>query len=71
MPLSRRCRSLCRRGPICSVPTAAAAALESSKAFAKTFMARHAVPTAALSDVDVAEDALAFRVRPSSGSRSW
>src|SRR6476660_10646851 len=27
-------------------PTAAAARLESSKAFAKTFMARHAVPTA-------------------------
>src|SRR5580765_4261899 len=42
-------------------PTAAAARLESSKAFAKTFMARHGVPTARFEVVDsagAASDAL-------------
>ena len=40
-------------------PTAAAAALESSKAFAKVFMARHAVPTARFRTCDSADQALA------------
>lgn len=41
-------------------PTAAAAQLESSKAFAKAFMARHAVPTARHQTCDAAEQALEF-----------
>src|SRR5262245_19421817 len=41
-------------------PTQAAAALESSKAFAKDFMARHRVPTAAFRVCDSAADALAI-----------
>ena len=41
-------------------PTQAAAALETSKTFAKAFMARHAVPTAAYHVSDSAEDAVAF-----------
>jgi phosphoribosylamine--glycine ligase len=44
-------------------PTRAAAALESSKAFAKDFMARHRVPTAGYAVVDSADDALAFVAR--------
>ena len=40
-------------------PTAAAAALESSKAFAKDFMARHAVPTARFRTCDSADHAFA------------
>jgi phosphoribosylamine--glycine ligase len=40
-------------------PTAAAAQLESSKAFAKSFMARHGVPTARFRTCDTAADALA------------
>jgi len=44
-------------------PTRAAAALESSKAFAKDFMARHRVPTAAFRVCDSAEAALAFVAR--------
>jgi phosphoribosylamine--glycine ligase len=40
-------------------PTAAAARLESSKAFAKAFMARHGVPTARFQTCDRMEDALA------------
>jgi phosphoribosylamine--glycine ligase len=40
-------------------PTRAAAALESSKAFAKHFMARHRVPTARFADCATAADALA------------
>jgi phosphoribosylamine--glycine ligase len=40
-------------------PTAAAAALESSKAFAKAFMARHGVPTARFRICDSAAGALA------------
>jgi len=39
-------------------PTAAAAALESSKAFAKNFMARHRVPTARFRICNSADDAL-------------
>src|SRR6185436_505571 len=39
-------------------PTKAAAALESSKAFAKAFMARHHVPTARFRTCDAASDAL-------------
>jgi phosphoribosylamine---glycine ligase len=39
-------------------PTAAAARLESSKAFAKQFMARHGVPTARFHAVDALDDAL-------------
>lgn len=44
-------------------PTQAAAALESSKAFAKAFMARHRVPTARFSICDSANDALATIAR--------
>src|SRR5712671_4934659 len=40
-------------------PTAQAARLESSKAFAKAFMARHGVPTARFHTVDALDDALA------------
>jgi phosphoribosylamine--glycine ligase len=40
-------------------PTAAAARLESSKAFAKTFMARHGVPSARFAIADSADQALA------------
>src|SRR5712671_5692423 len=39
-------------------PTAAAARLESSKAFAKAFMARHGVPTARFRTCDTVEEAL-------------
>ncbi len=39
-------------------PTAAAARLESSKAFAKAFMARHGVPTARFRTCDAADEAL-------------
>jgi len=41
-------------------PTRAAAALESSKAFAKAFMARHGVPTARFRTADTADAALAI-----------
>jgi phosphoribosylamine---glycine ligase len=41
-------------------PTRAAAQLESSKDFAKSFMARHAIPTAVSRTFDRAEDAKAF-----------
>ena len=41
-------------------PTQAAAALETSKTFAKAFMARHGVPTAAYHMSESAEDAVAF-----------
>lgn len=40
-------------------PTAAAARLETSKAFAKAFMARHAIPTARFHTAESADDALA------------
>ena len=42
-------------------PTAAAARLESSKAFAKAFMARHRVPTARFATCDSADEALRCR----------
>ena len=41
-------------------PTQAAAALETSKTFAKAFMARHGVPTARYHVSESAEDAVAF-----------
>jgi phosphoribosylamine--glycine ligase len=41
-------------------PRQAAAQLEGSKAFAKAFMARHHIPTAAYAEFDNAEDALAY-----------
>jgi phosphoribosylamine--glycine ligase len=41
-------------------PTAAAARLEGSKIFAKDFMARHGIPTAAYRVADSAEQAIAF-----------
>jgi len=41
-------------------PTAAAARLEGSKAFAKAFMARHGIPTAAYAAFTVLEQALAY-----------
>jgi phosphoribosylamine--glycine ligase len=44
-------------------PSRAAAALESSKSFAKAFMARHAVPTARFNVCDSASEALAFVAR--------
>jgi phosphoribosylamine---glycine ligase len=44
-------------------PSRAAAALESSKSFAKAFMARHAVPTAGFQICDSAPDALSFVAR--------
>ncbi|MCY4011716.1 MAG: phosphoribosylamine--glycine ligase [Gammaproteobacteria bacterium] len=47
------------RGLACFAPTRAAAQLESSKSFAKSFMARHGIPTAAhgtFSDSEAAED---------------
>ena len=52
-------------------PTAAAARLESSKAFAKAFMARHGVPTARFRTCESLDEALARRPRrASSGCRS-
>jgi len=59
LPLSRGIVDLfaADRRPIVG-PTAAAAALESSKAFAKDFMARHNVPTARFRVCDSADDAL-------------
>ncbi len=41
-------------------PTAAGAHLEGSKAFAKEFMERHAIPTASYRVVDTEEDAIAY-----------
>ena len=54
------------RAPIVG-PTRAAAALESSKSFAKDFMARHRVPTARFLVCDSADDALAFVSRAEFG----
>jgi len=48
-----------RRGRLLLGPTASAARLESSKAFAKAFMARHGVPTARFHTSDARDDALA------------
>ena len=47
------------RGRLLLGPTAPAARLESSKAFAKAFMARHGVPTARFHTSDALDDALA------------
>jgi phosphoribosylamine---glycine ligase len=44
----------------CFGPSAAAARLESSKAFAKDFMARHEIPTAAFAVVEDIEEGLRF-----------
>src|SRR5215208_2565305 len=59
VPLSRGIVDLfaAERRPIVG-PTAAAAALESSKAFAKAFMARHRVPTARFEICDAPDVAL-------------
>jgi phosphoribosylamine---glycine ligase len=48
-----------REGMLLFGPTAAAARLESSKAFAKAFMARHAVPTARFRTCESIDDARA------------
>ena len=50
---------LAEKGRLVFGPSAAAARLESSKAFAKAFMARHNVPTARFSVVDTAQSARA------------
>jgi len=47
-------------GLACFGPSAAAAQLEGSKAFAKDFMARHGIPTAAYGNFTDIEEALAF-----------
>src|SRR5215471_14490321 len=49
---------LARTGRALFGPTAAAARLESSKAFAKAFMARHGVPTARFRTCDTLDEAL-------------
>ncbi|HEX7063131.1 MAG TPA: phosphoribosylamine--glycine ligase [Woeseiaceae bacterium] len=48
------------RGLPCFGPTAAAAALEGSKAFAKAFLKRHGIPTAAFETFTDLEPALAY-----------
>jgi len=47
-------------GLACFGPTAAAAQLEGSKAFAKDFMARHGIPTAAYGNFTDIDEAVAF-----------
>jgi len=47
-------------GVACFGPTAAAAQLEGSKAFAKDFMARHGIPTAAYGNFTDIDEAIAF-----------
>ena len=47
-------------GMACFGPTAAAAQLEGSKAFAKDFMARHGIPTAAYGNFTDIDEAIAF-----------
>ena len=60
VPLSHGVADVFReRGRLIVGPTRAAAALESSKAFAKAFMARHRVPTARFLLCDSAQAALA------------
>jgi phosphoribosylamine--glycine ligase len=51
---------LAAAGLPCFGPTAAAAQLEGSKAFAKDFMARHGIPTAAYGTFTDMDEALAF-----------
>ena len=59
LPLSRGLTDLfVARGRLIVGPTKAAASLESSKAFAKDFMARHRVPTAAFHVCRTADEAL-------------
>ncbi len=60
LPLTRGLADLLAAGghPVCG-PTRAAAELESSKVFAKQFMARHEVPTAAHLVCDSADEAFA------------
>ena len=59
LPLTRGVADLfAARGRLLLGPTASAAELESSKAFAKDFMARHGVPTAAYQVCDSPEVAL-------------
>jgi phosphoribosylamine---glycine ligase len=52
--------ALMRRNIVCFGPTAAAAQLESSKAFTKAFCARHHIPTAAFAMFSAVEPALAY-----------
>lgn len=69
LPLSRGVADrFAARGRLLFGPTAAAARLESSKAFAKSFMARHRVPTARFHTSESVEDAL--RV-VASGELGW
>jgi phosphoribosylamine--glycine ligase len=64
LPLSRGVADLFASARCAIVgPSRAAAALESSKSFAKDFMARHRVPTARFLVCDTAGDALAFVTR--------
>src|SRR3989441_7011637 len=64
LPLSRGVADLfAKHGRLIVGPTEAAASLESSKAFAKDFMARHGVPTAAFRVCRTPEEALALVTR--------
>jgi phosphoribosylamine--glycine ligase len=68
VPLSLGVVDLFTAGGLAIVgPTQAAAALESSKAFAKDFMARHRVPTARFLVCESAEEALAAIARAEFG----
>jgi len=68
LPLSRGVVDLfTSQGRAILGPTQAAAALESSKSFAKDFMARHRVPTARFRVCDSAEEALAVIARDEFG----
>src|SRR2546426_5137808 len=59
LPLSRGVADLfAKHGRLIVGPTEAAASLESSKAFAKDFMARHRIPTAAFRVCRTADEAL-------------
>ena len=53
------------RGIPCFGPSRRAALIEGSKVFAKTFMQRHGIPTAAFEVFETAENALAFVDAPS------
>ena len=60
-PLTAGIRDLFdRRGLPCCAPSQAAAQLEGSKSFAKRFMARHGIPTAASATFDDAETAVRY-----------
>ena len=61
VPLTAGIRDLFdRRGLPCCAPSQAAARLEGSKSFAKRFMARHGIPTAASATFDDAETAVRY-----------